>query len=199
MPTGTQRDLAQVVEVVDGDTIKVQINGQVFSVRYIGMDTPERGYAFSEESTSINRQLVENKQVLLVKDVSEVDRYDRLLRYVFVGNRFVNYELVRQGYAQVLTYPPDVACQDTFLTVQQLAVAAGRGFWNATPTSNALIFAATETAQPGNCDPSYPTVCIPPPPPDLDCGDISYRRFTVLPPDPHRFDRDHDGIGCESG
>jgi len=50
----------------------------------------------------------------------------------------------------------------------------------------------------GNCDPSYPGVCIQPPPPDLDCGDISYKRFTVLPPDPHDFDRDGDGIGCES-
>lgn len=49
----------------------------------------------------------------------------------------------------------------------------------------------------GNCDPAYPTVCIPPPPPDLDCGDIPYRRFTVLAPDPHHFDGDHDGIGCE--
>lgn len=48
------------------------------------------------------------------------------------------------------------------------------------------------------CDPSYPGVCIPPAPPDLDCGDISYRRFEVRPPDPHRFDGDHDGIGCES-
>jgi hypothetical protein len=48
------------------------------------------------------------------------------------------------------------------------------------------------------CDPAYPTVCIPPPPPDLDCGDIPYRRFTVLAPDPHHFDGDHDGIGCES-
>ena len=50
----------------------------------------------------------------------------------------------------------------------------------------------------GNCDPSYPDVCIPPSPPDLDCGDIPYRRFTVLPPDPHRFDGDNDGVGCES-
>lgn len=49
-----------------------------------------------------------------------------------------------------------------------------------------------------NCDPAYPTVCIPPPPPDLDCGGISHRRFTVLRPDPHRFDGDKDGIGCES-
>jgi hypothetical protein len=54
---------------------------------------------------------------------------------------------------------------------------------------------------PQNCDPSYPMVCIPPPPPDLDCGDIPYRRFQVLPPDPHNFDGDGDGdgVGCESG
>ena len=53
------------------------------------------------------------------------------------------------------------------------------------------------TPVPG-CDPAYPTVCIPPPPPDLDCANIPYRNFTVLPPDPHHFDGDHDGIGCES-
>jgi hypothetical protein len=50
----------------------------------------------------------------------------------------------------------------------------------------------------GNCDPAYPTVCIPPPPPDLDCSQIPYRNFKVLPPDPHGFDGDHDGIGCET-
>lgn len=55
----------------------------------------------------------------------------------------------------------------------------------------------TPAFSPGSCDPAYPTVCIPPPPPDLDCGDIPYRRFTVLASDPHRFDGDHDGIGCE--
>ncbi|MFQ5919877.1 MAG: thermonuclease family protein, partial [Thermoplasmata archaeon] len=49
-----------------------------------------------------------------------------------------------------------------------------------------------------NCDPAYPTVCIPSPPPDLDCGDIPHRNFEVLPPDPHHFDGDGDGIGCET-
>lgn len=58
--------------------------------------------------------------------------------------------------------------------------------------------APTKTPSGGNCSPAYPTVCIPPPPPDLDCGDIPYRNFTVLPPDPHKFDGDHDGVGCES-
>lgn len=63
-----------------------------------------------------------------------------------------------------------------------------------TPTTTLTPTRASEV-----CAPEYPTVCIPPPPPDLDCGDISYRRFLVLPPDRHRFDTDHDGIGCESG
>lgn len=54
------------------------------------------------------------------------------------------------------------------------------------------------TAVGPSCDPSYPGICIPPNSPDLDCGEISDRRFQVLPPDPHRFDSDHDGIGCES-
>lgn len=57
----------------------------------------------------------------------------------------------------------------------------------------------TATTKPAaNCHASYPTVCIPPPPPDLDCGDIPFRRFTVVGSDPHRFDADKDGIGCES-
>jgi hypothetical protein len=56
----------------------------------------------------------------------------------------------------------------------------------------------TPTRNPPQCAPEYPTVCIPPPPPDLNCPDITYRNFTVLPPDRHHFDNDHDGIGCET-
>jgi len=73
-------------------------------------------------------------------------------------------------------------------------------------TSRPVVVASVSSAtpppaasQPASCDPAYPTVCIPPPPPDLDCGEISYRQFTVLAPDPHGFDGDHDGVGCESG
>lgn len=64
------------------------------------------------------------------------------------------------------------------------------------PTATAPAVRASQPT--GNCDPSYPTVCIPPPPPDLDCGEISFRRFDVVGSDPHRFDSNHDGIGCES-
>lgn len=75
------------------------------------------------------------------------------------------------------------------------AQAQGEPFVPAPPTPTPV----TPTPDPERCHPSYPTVCIPPPPPDLNCSDIPYRRFTVLPPDPHNFDTDHDGIGCESG
>ncbi|MBD1997686.1 excalibur calcium-binding domain-containing protein [Leptolyngbya sp. FACHB-541] len=60
-----------------------------------------------------------------------------------------------------------------------------------------LLFAQPSGAQ-QNCDSSYPDVCIAPAPPDLDCGDVSVTNFRVLQPDPHRFDRDKDGIGCET-
>jgi micrococcal nuclease len=66
------------------------------------------------------------------------------------------------------------------------------------PTATAVILPTATPAPAENCDPAYPDFCIPPPPPDLDCGDISHKNFTVLPPDPHGFDRDNDGIGCES-
>jgi hypothetical protein len=57
----------------------------------------------------------------------------------------------------------------------------------------------TTTKVPGrSCDPAYPDLCIPPPPPDLDCADVNGGDFTVLPPDPHGFDREGDGVGCET-
>jgi hypothetical protein len=63
----------------------------------------------------------------------------------------------------------------------------------------ATLFPSIEIwTQQDNCDPSYPDVCIPPYPPDLNCGDVSDKRFGVVPPDPHGFDGDRDGIGCES-
>ena len=71
-----------------------------------------------------------------------------------------------------------------------------------TPTTQAAVTTVAPInpiVGPTNCDPSYPDVCIPPAPPDLDCGEISHRRFRVLPPDPHGFDgNDDDGLGCES-
>lgn len=204
------REVGTVTEVVDGDTIKVNIEGKIYSVRYIGIDAPETAFTndyFGSQSTNWNRSLVDGRKIYLFKDVSEVDKYSRLLRYVVVGTKFVNYEMVKSGHAYASDYPPDTACSRSLSSAQLSAKTALVGFWAPTPVpvvrSNPII-APTSDIQPtspssgGNCDPSYPTVCIQPPPPDLDCKDIPYRRFTVLPPDPHNFDGDADGVGCES-
>ena len=186
---------ARVTRVIDGDTIEVDMDGRLYKVRYIGIDTPEtvhptRGVEpYGKEASERNRQLVEGKTVYLEKDVSETDRYKRLLRYVYVDDVMVNAVLVQEGYAQVATYPPDVKYVDEFLELQREAREEGRGLWAGTAGSEAVVG--------GGCDPAYPDVCIASPPPDLDCGDIPHRRFAVLPPDPHRFDGDGDGIGCE--
>jgi micrococcal nuclease len=130
------RTEAQVVDVVDGDTIKVDVDGQVYTVRYIGIDTPETVHPdepvewMGPEASEANRRLVEGQAVYLETDVSETDRYGRLLRYVYLADGlFVNAELVRLGYAHAVTFPPDVKYQDLLLEMQQEAREAGRGLW----------------------------------------------------------------------
>ena len=134
VPTDTKREIGQVIQIIDGDTITVRIDGSDYRVRYIGMDTSERGDPFSNEATNKNSELVSGKSVTLVKDISETDRYDRLLRYIFVGDIFVNYELVFQGYALAATFPPDVACSEVFTDAQRSARENERGLWKPTPT-----------------------------------------------------------------
>jgi endonuclease YncB( thermonuclease family) len=202
IPQNTVRETAKVTRVIDGDTIEVNINSQAYRVRYIGVDTPEQNQPFYSDATAINKQLVLNKTVTLVKDVSESDQFNRLLRYVIVGDTFVNLALVTDGYAVAATYPPDIACASTFATAQGVARSQEVGLWR--PTATPYVVApsgggsSSGNGNGGNCSSAYPTVCIPPPPPDLDCPDIPYKNFQVLPPDPHNFDRDHDGIGCET-
>ncbi len=123
---------AEVTYVYDGDTIEVRISGQEYRVRYIGIDAPESTYEhdpYGPEATAKNRELVAGKRVRLEKDVSEIDRYGRLLRYVYVGDVMVNAELVRLGYAQASSFPPDIRYQALFARLQQEARAAGRGLW----------------------------------------------------------------------
>lgn len=121
---------AQVVKITDGDTIEVMLDGQRYKVRYILMNTPETDQPFGDEATAANRRLVDGKTVYLLKDVSETDRYGRLLRYVYLADgTFVNADLVRQGFAQVATYPPDIAKEAEIRAAEREAQAAQRGLW----------------------------------------------------------------------
>lgn len=96
-----------VVSVVDGDTIRVRINGKVETVRYIGINTPERDDPGFVDATRQNRQLVAFRDVRLESDCSDEDIYGRKLRYVWVGRTFVNRELVRLGCAEVMAVHPN--------------------------------------------------------------------------------------------
>ncbi|HXG40597.1 MAG TPA: thermonuclease family protein [Candidatus Limnocylindrales bacterium] len=195
--------------MIDGDTIEVALDGATARVRYIGIDTPEvsgRLEPLGPEATEANRRLVDGRTVVLERDVSETDRYGRLLRYVWLreadGSRWllVNLALTAAGYALVSTVPPDVKYADLLLAAQREARARGVGLWGAVADDAGATPSASDRSgatDDERCDPAYPGVCIPPPPPDLDCRDIDARRFAVRPPDPHRFDGDGDGIGCE--
>ena len=126
-----------VSRVVDGDTIELNTGERL---RYIGIDTPEINYGkdpecFAQQAKEFNKKLVEKKVIKIEKDVSEKDKFGRLLRYVYVDDvsttsaLFVNEYLVKQGFAIVSTYPPDVKYIGDLLLAQQEARENNRGFW----------------------------------------------------------------------
>lgn len=134
--TPTQFEQAHVLLVIDGDTIEVRmVDGSTERVRYIGIDTPETVHpskpveCFGNEASMKNRELVEGKEVVLMRDVSDRDRYGRLLRYVYVGEMFVNEVLVQDGYAHAYPYPPDVTHEDLLRKAEHTAREEKKGLW----------------------------------------------------------------------
>jgi len=124
--------LAKVVDVIDGDTIAVQLNGLVVKVKYIGIDAPEsisRLEYLGREAKDRNRELVFGRDVLLYKDETDRDRFDQLLRYVFFDDRFINYELVSQGYARAMDEPPNSDCGLLFKEAEDSIRKKALGLW----------------------------------------------------------------------
>ena len=206
----TEPQLAEVVSVVDGDTIHVMIGDQGFSLRYIGVDSPEDPdptAGLGAEASARNRLLVAGKQVLLFKDTSETDAFNRLLRYVLLEDgTFVNLEMVRSGLAQARAYPPDTACRALFENAEAQAHQTALGLWAATPAPAA---AAPEPTPPPTSSASASPAqaacnCRGP---DLDCSDFNSQAqaqacFDACQSqgrgDIFRLDGDHDGRVCES-
>jgi len=196
-----------VTKVIDGDTISLS-NGEV--VRYIGIDTPETKHpslpvqCFGAEASNKNKKLVEGKAVRLEKDVSETDKYGRLLRYVWIGDVFVNEYLVQQGFAQVSTYPPDVKYKDIFLQAQKEAREGNLGLWGTcgdfgTPVTPKPAKTSVQTPLPisgeWNCSGNT-----------YNCTDFSthtqaqsaFESCGGVGNDIHRLDADKDGLACEN-
>ncbi|PIZ64371.1 hypothetical protein CO051_00895 [Candidatus Roizmanbacteria bacterium CG_4_9_14_0_2_um_filter_39_13] len=130
---------AHVTKVIDGDTIEIETGEHV---RFIGVDTPETVHpkksvqCYGRDASNKTKALLEGKDIYLEKDVSETDRYKRLLRYIYLPNPdapeetiFINEYLVEQGYGVVITYPPDVKYHKHFLEVQRVAQDEQRGLW----------------------------------------------------------------------
>jgi len=129
-----QEEFSFVKRVIDGDTVELE-NGE--KVRYIGINTPESVdprravECFGKEASEFNKALVAGKKVKLVRDVSERDKYGRLLRFVYLEDgTFINEVLIREGYAFVSTYPPDVLHAENFREVELQAREKKRGLWS---------------------------------------------------------------------
>jgi len=130
---GTATDMVLVTKVIDGDTIEVEDEKKV---RLIGVDTPETvdpkrpDGCFGKQASDFTKSALTGKMVRLEKDVSETDKYGRLLRYVWIDGVMFNETLLRNGMAQVSTYPPDVKYQKHFSDIQADARKEKRGLWN---------------------------------------------------------------------
>jgi micrococcal nuclease len=128
-----QAEIRKVIRIVDGDTITLEGN---IKLRYIGINTPESVdprrpvQCFAKEASQRNRELVEGQIVTLEKDVSETDKYGRLLRYVYVNGIMINKQLVQEGYALASAYPPDVKHQKELKEAEKDAQQNKRGLWS---------------------------------------------------------------------
>lgn len=192
-------NLVKVARVIDGDTIRLE-GGEV--VRYIGIDAPESVdprsavQCFAKEAADKNRELVEGKEVRLEKDISETDKYDRLLRYIWLGDVLVNEYLAREGYAQSSSYPPDIKYQERFVEAQRLAQAEGKGLWGdvckiASPLSKVSPSPVVKKTTSGSYVCSCSKTCA-----QMSSCDEAQYQLTVCGCGAR--DADKDGIACDS-
>jgi len=128
---GRMPEAAVVKRVVDGDTFETDTGDKV---RLVGADTPEthgKAEAYGKEASEYAKRSLTGQQVWLFRDVSETDRYGRLLRFVFLAGDDVmfNERLVREGYANVMTISPDVAMAERFVEAERAARSEGKGLW----------------------------------------------------------------------
>ncbi len=218
IPPGAQK--ATVASNIDGDTISVGVTevggplapAAVYEIRLLEIDAPESTTTMEcfgrEASDFAKSELPVGSVVYLLADKEDKDQNGRFLRYVWdQEGEFYNDKAVRQGYAKAVLFEPNDLYIGQLREAEAEAKAAGRGLWGActSPTPSPQVTpprrpSPTPSASPrrsSRCDPSYPDFCVAPRPPDLDCHHVGRQNFTVRPPDPHGFDANRDGIGCE--
>ena len=166
-----------VTRVIDGDTLDVEGGPRI---RLVLVDAPELSESGGPAARDFLTDLCLGSLALIDEDDFQIgdDPFGRTLAVVYCDGTNANAALISSGHA--VTY-------SRFCSESEFESQAWTGCSSPPPPPPQE-----------DCDPAYPTVCIPSPPPDLNCGDIPYTNFEVLPPDPHHFDGDGDGIGCES-
>jgi micrococcal nuclease len=161
-----KREEAVVTKITDGDSIEVDVKGVAFRVRYIGIDAPEMsGEPLGEEARAANLALAGGKRIVMIRDLSEADRYGRLLRHVFADGVFVNREMARMGMAHAVSYPPDVSCNEDFRAAEKEARMEALGIWG-------LLGSPTYSTREGG---SCPGGCVTPPAGCVIKGNINSR------------------------
>lgn len=120
-------EIAELRQVIDGDTIDVFLNGEVERVRYIGANTPEFGEACYQQSSLANRRLVEGFDLILERDETDRDANGRLLRYVYANGLLVERQLITEGFAEVVRYRSDDNFYEEFVALEEAAAEQGLG------------------------------------------------------------------------
>ena len=210
----TASAITTITKVYDGDTVTLSTGERV---RFLQIDTPELSPAecYGEEARSALVSLLNTPGQLSLKsdsNLDKVDRYGRLLRYVFIGKTNINLKLVEIGAAAPYFYRGEKGqYSNQLLKAAQTAKAKSLGLWKNCPgtrltpniaisTLNAVSISALSTEETNSkCDPNY-AGCLPIFPSDVDCPDIKRLGLApvrVIGVDIHRLDRDRDGIGCD--
>jgi len=191
IPPPPPNESALVTRIIDGDTIDIQYpNGSTDRVRLTCIDTPERGEPGFQQASDYLENLILDKKVKLVKDISERGKYQRLIRYIYLDDLFVNKKMVEEGYAKAYPYFPDTAKCPEIQEAEKLAKEAKRGIW---ADKDDYIPPTPKTGY--TCDSDT-----------YNCGDFTSHKeaqevFLACggpSRDIHKLDRDLDGLACES-
>jgi len=203
---------ATVARVIDGDTITIREGNKSFTIRLGCIDAPEKAQRpWGDRASSRLKQLLPvGKTVNIRVTIMKKDRYyGSIVNEVFSGKKSINFQMVKEGQAVVNPqYLSNCLGQyQQWLAAQATAKKKKLGFWKQpNPTlpwdfragrASGSSFVSGHLDAPKTCDAAYPDVCIPSLPPKVNCVSVPYYNFRVLPPDPHGFDRDGDGWGCE--
>lgn len=196
----------RIAHIVDGDTLHATFGESTEKIRLFAINTPELNpiECGGIEATALLAELAPIGSIVwFERGETQIDRYGRSLYWAWIQTGEHRWQLlqdllVQAGAGEIRIYPPDDRYADWLMLRESQARSAGAGMW-ATCREPDLAGQAMGIASAEACDAAYPTVCIRPlnPGGDLDCADVAFRRFVVIPPDPHNFDGDGNGIGCE--